>query len=270
MGPGTEGRLRLSTGITTGYTEHGEPDGRPALLLLHGWAASRREFVRLTPLLPAWLRIVAIDLRGHGDADQPRSGYGVSVQAADVVAAMDALELPDAVLVGSSSGGYVAQQVAVDAPRRVAGLVLAGAPRDLGGRAPFADDVDRLTDPVDPEWARRFVLGLAGAELPGWYADLLVEDALRLPADLWRATLAGLTSARPPTDLGTVAAPTLVVSGGRDAVLGPDQSRALVAAIRGARWIEYADAGHVVLWDSPARLAADIAAFLPTVAPSGP
>jgi rifampin ADP-ribosylating transferase len=272
------------------------------VLLLHGWAASRREFVRLTPLLPAWLRIVAIDLRGHGDADrpaagaahrpgsgythqpgsgyahqpgsgyahQPGSGYALSTLAADVVAAMDALHLPDAVLLGSSSGGYVAQQVAVDAPDRVAGLVLAGAPHDLRGRAPFADEVERLRDPVDPAWARGFTTGFAAAPLPAWYLDLLVEDALRLPASVWRATLDGLVSSRPPTDLGSVTAPTLVVSGARDSVLGADRTRALVAAIPGARWIEYADAGHLVLWDQPARLAADVAAFLPTVAPSGP
>jgi pimeloyl-ACP methyl ester carboxylesterase len=270
MGPGTEGRLRLSTGIGTGYTEHGDPDGRPALLLLHGWASSRREFVRLTPLLPAWLRIVAIDLRGHGDADRPAAGYGLGTLAADVVAAMDALGLPDAVLVGSSSGGYVAQQVAIDAPDRVAGLVLVGSPRDLRGRPPFADEVERLTDPVDPVWVRRFTVGLADTVLPDWYLDLLVEDALRLPADVWRATLRGLASARPPTELGTVAAPTLVASGARDALLGAEQTRALVAAVPGAVWIEYGDAGHVVLWDRPARLAADVAAFLPRVAPSGP
>lgn len=270
MGGGTDGRLRLPTGVTTGYTEHGDPDGRPALLLLHGWAASRREFVRLVPLLPRWLRIVAVDLRGHGDADRPPSGYGVATLAADVVAAMDTLGLAEAVLVGSSSGGYVAQQVAVDAPHRVAGLVLAGSPRDLTGRAPFADDVERLTDPVDPAWVRGFTLGLAVADLPGWYADLLVADALRLPAAVWRASLHGLTTGRPPTDLGTITAPTLVVSGGRDHLLGPEQTRALVDAVPGARWVEYADAGHVVLWEEPARLAADVAAFLPRVAPSGP
>src|SRR3712207_8156843 len=98
MAADTEGMLRLTTGITTGYTEHGDPDGRPALLLLHSWCASRREFARLTPLLPAWLRTVAVDLRGHGDADKPAAGYDVPTLARDVVAAIDALDLPEAVL----------------------------------------------------------------------------------------------------------------------------------------------------------------------------
>jgi pimeloyl-ACP methyl ester carboxylesterase len=266
----TEGTLRLATGITTGYTEDGDPDGRPALLLLHAWAESRRSFALLAPGLPAWLRTVAVDLRGHGDADKPPSGYDLPALAADVVAAMDALDLPDAVLVGASSGGYVAQQVAVDTPRRVAGLVLAGAPRDLRGVPPFAAEIERLRDPVDPAWVRSFVAGFPHAPVPGWYLEQAAADGLRLPADVWRATLAGLTSSRPPTDVGLITAPTLVVSGAADGLLGRAQTAALASAIPHARWIEYPDAGHVVLWDQPARLAADIAAFLPTVAPSGP
>jgi pimeloyl-ACP methyl ester carboxylesterase len=266
----TEGTLRLTTGISTGYTESGDPDGLPALLLLHAWAESRRSFAILGPLLPPWLRTIAIDLRGHGEADKLLTGYELPTLAADVVAAMDALDLPDAVLVGASSGGYVAQQVAVDHPRRVAGLVLAGSPRDLRGVKPFAAEIERLRDPVDPAWVRAFVAAFPGAPVPDWFLEQAVADALRLPADVWRASLAGLSASRPPTDIGEISAPTLVVSGASDGLLGREQSAALVSAIPGARSIEYPDAGHVVLWDQPARLAADIAAFIPTVAPSGP
>jgi len=271
MAPATHGRLQLTTGISTVYTEDGDPDGHPALLLLHAWAESRHSFARLVPLLPAWLRTIAVDLRGHGDADKPATGYGLASLAADVVAAMDRLDLPSAVLVGSSSGGYVAQQVAVDAPRRVTALVMAGAPRDLRGRPPFADEIAALEDPVDPEWVRRFVTGFTDAEdLPGWYLEQRVADALRLPAATWRATLEGLTGSVPPTDRGPLTAPALVVSGDDDRLLDLGQTAALVAALPGARWLRYRDTGHAVLWEQPARLAADITDFLATVVPRGP
>ena len=82
--------------------------------------------------------------------------------------------------------------------------------------------------------------------LPSWYVDLLVEDALRLPAPIWTATLprADHLARRRPT-LGVITAPTLVISGGRDGLLGRGQTDALVAAVPGAQWIEYEDTGHL-------------------------
>jgi hypothetical protein len=85
-------------------------------------------------------------------AAMPANGYALVNFANDIEAFMDAAGLQSAVLLGSSSGGYVAQQVAVQVPHRVDGLVLVGAPRSLQGRPAFADEVDRLTDPVDPTW----------------------------------------------------------------------------------------------------------------------
>ncbi|WP_116451870.1 alpha/beta fold hydrolase [Blastococcus litoris] len=259
--------LRLSTGISTAVSEHGSRDGSPPLVLLHGWAGSRRSFAALLPLLPPALRTVTVDLRGHGDADKPSTGYDLPTLAGDAVAVLDALDLPRAVLVGVSSGGYVAQQVAVDAPERVAGLVLAGAPRSLRGRPPFADELDRISDPVDPGWARAFVGGFTDLDrLPAWYVDVMVEDALRLPAAVWSASFEGLVRSRPPTDDAVITAPALVVSGARDELLAREHTAALVAAVPGAEWIEYPDTGHLVLEEQPDWLAADIAAFVAELA----
>ena len=265
--PGGGRRLRLATGISTAVTDEGEHDSGPPLLLLHAWAGSRRSFAPLQPLLARHTRAVAVDLRGHGDADKPPSGYELATLAADVVAVLDALDLPDAVLVGVSSGGYLAQQVAVSAPDRVAGMVLAGAPYDLRGRPPFAHELAAITDPVDPAWVRRFLAGFTDLErLPSWYVDVLVEDAVRLPASIWMAAFRGLNTAPPPTEVGVVSAPTLVVSGGRDGLLGRGQTDALVAAVPGAQWIEYEDTGHLVLEEQPTRLAADVVAFVADLA----
>lgn len=263
MEPAGGGRLRLATGITTSVTEAGEAGAWPPVLLLHGWAGSRRTFAPLLPLVARHVRTIAVDLRGHGDADKPATGYDLPALATDVVAVLDALGMDHAVLVGASSGGYLAQQVAVSAPDRVAGLVLAGAPHDLRARPPFADDLAQVSDPVDPAWVRRFIAGFTDLDrLPSWYVDVLVEDALRLPAPLWTATFLGFHTSRPPTELGVIEAPTLVISGGRDGLLGRAQTDALVSAVPDAQWIEYEDTGHLVLEEQPARLAADVVAFL--------
>ena len=143
--------VRLRTGLTVPYVAQGDRSGVP-VVLLHAWGESLGSFDRLLPLLPATIHAVAMDQRGHGAADQPADGYTLVDLADDVEAFMDAAGLSAAVLVGSSSGGYVAQQVAVRSPDRVNGLVLVGSPRSLRGRPSFADEVDRLTDPVDRAW----------------------------------------------------------------------------------------------------------------------
>src|SRR5438034_1421036 len=108
----------------------------------------------------------------------------------------DAVGVSCAVLVGSSSGGYVAQQVAINSPHRVAGLVLAGSPRSLQGRPSFADEVDQLTDPVEAAWVRKFLTWFPlFHQVPQWYIDSRVDDGVRVPAHVWREALAGLVTA---------------------------------------------------------------------------
>lgn len=67
---------------------------------------------------------------------------------------MSAAGVESAFVLGSSSGGYVAQQLAVEHSGRVNALVLVGSPLSLQGRPPFADEVELLTHPIDEEWVR--------------------------------------------------------------------------------------------------------------------
>jgi len=255
-------RVRLATGVSVPYVRAGPAAATP-VVLLHAWGESWRSFDRLLPLLPGTIRAVAMDLRGHGDADKPAAGYTLAQVAADVTALMDVAGVGSAVLLGSSSGGYVAQQVAVTSPHRVAGLVLVGSPRSLRGRPSFAGEVDRLTDPVEAAWVRTFLAWFPRVHpVPEWYLEGRVRDGARMPAHVWRETLAGLVSARPPTDTATITAPALIVYGARDQVLAREDQQALAAALPASQLIVYPDTGHLVLWEQPERVAADLAAFV--------
>src|SRR3954467_1913448 len=181
-GPPGRGAPRGATGTTVPWVASGQPGGVP-VVLLHAWAESRRSFDRLGAALPPSVYALAFDQRGHGDADRPADGYSLRDAAADVAAFLDAVGLSRAVLLGSSSGGYVAQQVAADHPTRVAGLVLVGTPRSLQGRPPFADEVDRLRDPVDPAWVRASLTWFPLVQpVPEWYLEDRVADGARVPA----------------------------------------------------------------------------------------
>lgn len=254
--------MRLDTGLTVPYVAHGDPTGTP-VLLLHPWGESLRCFDLLFPLLPATIHAVAFDQRGHGEADKPADGYTLQDFADDVVAFMDAVGMSSAVLLGSSSGGYVAQEVAVRSPQHVSGLVLVGSPRSLRGRPSFADAVDRLTDPVDRAWVKASLNWFPRFhDVPSWYVEARVDDGVRMPAHVWRKALTGLCAAVPPTETGTITASTLIMWGGRDELLSREDEEALAAVIPGSRLIVYDNTGHLVLWEQPERVASDLTEFV--------
>lgn len=134
-------------------------------------------------MLPSKVHAVAFDQRGHGDADRPATGYSLASMAQDIVALLDALGISSAVLLGSSSGGYLAQQIAAVSAHRIAGLVLVGSPRTLQGRPPFADEVDQLCDPVDEAWVRDSLTWFPRVQpVPQSYVQDRVRDGARIPA----------------------------------------------------------------------------------------
>jgi pimeloyl-ACP methyl ester carboxylesterase len=255
-------KIRLATGVSLSYLTHGDPAGVP-VILLHGWAESSGSFDRLTPLLPPTVRALVPDLRGHGDADKPEGGYALGDFAADIAAFMTALGLSSASVVGSSSGGYVAQQLAIDCPDRVAYLALVGTPRSLHGRPSFADEVDRVTDPIDEAWVKGSLEWFPRwHDVPDWYIQDRIRDGLRMPARVWRDSLRGLTTAVPPSETGTITATTLIIWGDRDGLLSREDQVALSVAIPGSRLIVYEGTGHLVLWEEPERVARDVCDFL--------
>ncbi|OFI37283.1 alpha/beta hydrolase [Arthrobacter sp. SW1] len=255
--------VRLRTGITVPYLLRKAPVTVPPLLLLHPWGESRRTFDRLLPLLPPSCAVIAPDLRGQGGADKPDGGYSLAQMADDAAALLEALGVARACVLGSSSGGYLAQQLAVDHPELVASLVLVGAPLSLQARPAFADEVERLEDPVEEGWVRD---SLSWFQLlhtvPAWYIEDRVQDGVAMPARAWKGILNGLCEATPPTEQGPITAPTLILWGAHDALLPRRHQETLAARIPEAQLKVYEGTGHLVLWECPERVAADVAEFL--------
>lgn len=259
--------LRLTTGIQVPCLIQGEPDAQP-VLLLHAWGESRGSFARLVPLLSGF-RVAAPDLRGQGGADKPASGYSFPNQTQDIVAILDALGLEKAFVVGSSSGGYLAQQLAVTFPDRVAGLVLIGAPLSLQGRAPFADEVEQLSDPILQDWVRAFLTWFPfHRDVPAWFIEDRIRDGVAMPAHAWKGILHGLSTAAPPTESGPICSPTLILWGNQDQLLPWKDQQTLASRIQGAALRVYADIGHLVLWECPELVARDIRLFFNSLPPS--
>lgn len=265
--------VELRTGVRFPYVVQGDPSGVP-VLLVHGYAGTWRSFELLLAELPESIHAFAITQRGHDEASRPARGYNVHDFAEDLVAFMDALRLEGAILVGGSSGGLVARRVAIDHPRRVLGLVLLGSPVTLQGKGRVEDMqrtvISKLTDPVDKGFVDDFFRGTVVRAVPQAFLRARVEDAARIPARVWRETHKGLLEEDSVEELGKIVAPSLVVWGDQDTLIRRTEQQMLAATLQRSRLLVYAGAGHVVYWEVPERVAADLVAFVEEIAGAVP
>ncbi|MCU0759184.1 MAG: alpha/beta hydrolase [Steroidobacteraceae bacterium] len=273
-------------GVLLNVVESGPPDA-PPVLFVHGIGQSllswRRQF---EGPLAGQLRLVALDLRGHGDSGKPATpeSYREACRwAEDLRAVQRALGLMKPVVVAWSFGGLVAMH-----------YVRCLGTRELGGLVLVATAAGRLVSPpAGPPSAGAVRAGAAAREMSSpdlrrnlagardfaalmtarqpdaaWEAESIAA-LLRLPAYVRRALGTGTLGPGgvPVTtnaDLATrLDLPLMVIAGGRDAL---SDGRALAYAYRArfpaAQVIVYEEAGHSPFAESPARFDADLAGFV--------
>ena len=256
--------LLADRGVTLEYVEQGDPSGVP-MILLHGVTDSWRSFEPVLPHLSSSFRAFAITQRGHGDSSRPDEGYRYVDFSDDVRAFMDALHLPAAVLVGHSMGGLVAERFAIDHPDRTLGLVIMGSFKSLLGNDDihelWSSTISKMQDPVSPAFVRGFQQSTIAQQIPSDFFEAVVDESLKVPARVWRATFTEFLRQDHADALGRVKAPTLILWGDKDAFSGRAEQDALVTSIPGARLVTYAGAGHALHWEDPRRIAVDIADF---------
>lgn len=257
--------VRLSTGPRVQYAERGNSDGR-AIVFLHAYVDSWFSYARVLPLLSREYRAIVPDQRGHGDSDKPESGYTADDYAADVDALMEALGVERAVLVGDSSGGLIAQRVALDYPHRVSHLVLIGVPTTLAGNeavTEWREMVRALEDPVPREFVEGLWERVVHDPLPEEFMETAVSESLKVPARVWRDYWDGVALITDDTDrLGGIEAPTLILWGEGDTLLPREEQEWRAATIPDATLRAYPETGHLAHWVRPEWVARDIESFL--------
>ena len=254
----------LPDGTRLAYVERGGADGTP-VILLHGYTDSLRSYERVLPYLPSSLRVFAVTQRGHGESGKPEGSYASDVFARDIVGFMDAFGLARAVIVGHSMGSVVAMRVAVEYPQRVQALILEGAfmPRPANSEvSTFLDEVVTLKDPIDPGFVRDFQKSTLAQPVPPEFFEMIVGEALKVPAHVWRAALQPYRHTDFSAELTKIRVPTLVVWGDRDGFTGRSEQDDLIGAINGSRLEVYLGAGHSPHWEEPQRFAGQIASFV--------
>ena len=109
-------------GIKLAFEERGV--GKPAFVFVHGWSCDRSFFGPQVEYFSRQHRVVAVDLRGHGESDKPQGGYRIAAYADDTAYIIEQLGFGKVVAVGHSSGAWTVMQLAALHPEHVTAIVM--------------------------------------------------------------------------------------------------------------------------------------------------
>lgn len=227
--------------------------GAPELVILHGMLGSCRNWQTAGRDLAAGRRVVALDLRNHGQS--PHSDeMTYEAMAADVVAWLDSQGLGSVSLLGHSMGGKVAMRVACSHPSRVASLVVVDiAPRRYhwpARRAEFAAmnelDLGDLKSRAEAE------VRLEG-RVPGWAMRKFIASNLERVQGggwKWQVNLPAITAALPSLEADPLSpgdrypGRTLFIAGSKSSYIGEGDREAILAHFPAARIVTLEGCGH--------------------------
>ena len=253
-----------------------ERDGRGTpVVLLHGFGASSRHWVRFVPHLPDSLHVLVPDLPGHGASafDSTRT-YDVATLAAGVTAALDALDVDRMHLTGNSLGGLVATRIALDHPDRVASLFLLDpAGVEPPDPSPFREMLAEGENPLIPTTEAGYdsLTALAFNDPPDlpWPAGevLAREYAERAPKNrqIWRDVNS------PPlivtNELPRLAMPVLLLFGADDRIIDPSSAEVWAEQVPDIRVVVLPGVGHAPMLEVPRSTARYYRDFLRRITP---
>lgn len=211
-------------------------------------------------------RILRFDTRGHGASDVPPAPYAMGTLVRDAERLIDHFALKEAVFVGLSLGGLVAQGLAVKRLDLVRGLVLSNTAARIGTAAQWQDRIATvqaggLAAIAEPTMQRWF--GRKWREAPAM--PRMRDMLLACPPEGWIGCAAAIAGTDFYETTARLRLPTLAIAGANDGSTPPDLVRETAELIPGSRFHLIQDAGHLPCVDKPDAYAAALTAFLTAI-----
>jgi pimeloyl-ACP methyl ester carboxylesterase len=241
----------------------------PPVILIHGFGGSMWQWEQQQHTLSQHFRVLTLDLPGAGLSDKPEIDYRPDQMLDFFVGFMDAVNIPQATLVGNSMGAGLAIGMALAHPTRVAKLVLIdGLPQHVMEKL-TSPSVRRAIETSAPSWLVSFGNMLFGGLMTESVLREIVHDqALLTPAVIERSNrnrqrpglIKPLMTVRENLPLwesgfaarvGEITHPTLVIWGEEDRVFPIAVGDELHQTIKGSRFIRIPKAGHIPQWERP-------------------
>ncbi|MBL8147721.1 MAG: alpha/beta hydrolase [Anaerolineae bacterium] len=218
------------------YAQYGE-EGQP-LILLHGGLGNADYFAnQIQAFVNAGFQVFAFDSRGHGRSSVTDTPIGYALMASDVLAAMDALGIDKADLVGWSDGGIIGLDIAINHPERLNKLVAYGANYIPAGVNPAVGE---------------------SAVFNAYVEQALTDYALLNPApenmDAFLANISNMWATEPnfsEEQMRGITVPTLILDGWQEEAIFPQHDFDMAALIPNGELTLMPGVGHFAMFLTP-------------------
>ncbi len=249
-------------GLKVHYRDDGDPKGAP-VVFSNSLGTDLRLWDKVVERLPAGLRIIRYDKRGHGLTEALPPPYSMGSLISDAEALLDHLSVRGCVFVGLSVGGMIAQGLAVKRLDQIRAMVISNTGAKIGTPGMWqdriatvqTDGIEPLADPIMEKW---FSTGFRQTEEITAWRNMLT----RQPA----AGYIGCSAAIAGTDFYSTTAEltlhTLAIAGSEDGSTPPDLVRETADLIKGARFQLMKGAGHLPCVEKPDEYARVLVEFL--------
>lgn len=238
-------------------TDHRKSDSSHVpVILVHGAGGTHLDWPAALRKLPQ-ANAIAIDLPGHGKSEAP-GRETIDDYTRAVIALMDALEIPQAVIAGHSMGGAIAQTLALDYADRAAGIILLGT----GARLRVHPDiVERVL--TDQQAVAELLRDWIWAEsAPQTMRDLAYEQLMNTPAQVIHNDYKACNHFDVMPRLNEIAMPALVIGGTEDRMTPHKYSQFLHDNIANSHLVTVEGGGHMMALEQTDFVVAEIASWL--------
>ncbi|PRY25431.1 3-oxoadipate enol-lactonase [Aliiruegeria haliotis] len=244
------------------WREDGDPKGAP-IVFANSLGTDLRIWDKVVARLPETYRAIRYDKRGHGLSDCPPAPYTMGAMVRDVERLLDRLEVRDAVFVGLSVGGMIAQGLAVKRLDQVRAMVLSNTAAKIGtketwrGRIDAAErsGIDTFADDVMEKWFTRAFRDTA--EIKIWRNMLI-----RCPLQGYVGTCHAIAGTDFYTPTSGLTLPTLAIAGSEDGSTPPDLVRETAELVKGSEFCLLRRAGHIPCVEQPDAYTARLVEFM--------
>ncbi|MGV1037310.1 MAG: alpha/beta fold hydrolase [Candidatus Nanopelagicales bacterium] len=219
---------------------HRAGNGTPPVVFVHGFACDSSDWQTQFDRLQDDTTVVACDLRGHGATPAGSGDSSIEAFGADVVGLLAELDLPPVVLVGHSMGCRVSLQAYLNAPDRVAGLVLLDSSRAGGGNPDEAERaiIEQLRGDGYEPFVQEFFEEMFVASSDPDLEAAIIARALALPQEVGAPLFASIVSwdlRSGEKALNSVRVPLLAI---QTTTMTPERVRAPLAPGQTSPWLE--------------------------------